>query len=96
MGGIAAALVSASLVAMPCYVMEKATLFRIMKDHQELPAAGGLLGSNVGTVVVFSSKNGETFSIAMIFPNGNACLTAVGSDWSTWTPSYPDPDMKEH
>ena len=49
-------------------------------NHSEVPVSMGL-ASNGGLVQVFSSKEGETWSIVMVMPNGMSCLLAAGEFW---------------
>ena len=49
-------------------------------NYSEAPVSIGL-ASNGGLVQVFSSKEGETWSIVMTMPNGMSCLLAAGESW---------------
>lgn len=58
--------------------------------YSEAPVAMGL-ASNGGIVEVLSSKTGDSWSILITMPNGQACLIAAGEHWEKLNPQAVGP-----
>ena len=58
---------------------------QLVERHSETPVARGL-GSNGGMFEVFSSKDGETWTIIMTTPDGKSYLLGAGEFWATFPP----------
>ncbi len=56
---------------------------QLVERHSETPVARGL-GSNGGMFEVFSSKDGETWTIIMTTPDGKSYLLGAGEFWATF------------
>jgi phage/plasmid primase-like uncharacterized protein len=52
-------------------------------EFQEIRVQQGIVGEGEAMLVIFASPNGETWTAAMVRPDGVACLAAAGSDWVT-------------
>lgn len=52
----------------------------LASNYHEQPAAAGL-ADNGSLLEVFTSKDGETWTVVISMPNGTACLVATGEQW---------------
>ncbi|MBO6784565.1 MAG: hypothetical protein JJ899_15020 [Alphaproteobacteria bacterium] len=50
------------------------------RTYDEEPVAGGL-GANGAVLEVFTSPDGESWTLVMTFPDGRSQVVAVGEDW---------------
>ena len=50
------------------------------QTYDEAPVAGGL-AANGAVIEVFSSPDGESWSLVMTFPDGRSQVVAVGETW---------------
>jgi hypothetical protein len=63
----------------PCGTREE-VLNVLSEKYHEIPIAGGL-ANNGALIQLLTSADGATWTIAMIQPNGFACLLATGENW---------------
>lgn len=80
---VAAALVGVATPARSesAFCAEHRTLSRFLSDrHAETPVGVGL-ANNGGLVQVYTSPEGNTWTIFMTMPDGTACLMAAGENW---------------
>ncbi len=53
----------------------------LLDKYNELPSGSGITAKGKAAVIVFASPGGATWTIAIIGPDGRACLTATGENW---------------
>ncbi|MCU0902429.1 MAG: hypothetical protein MUE83_00960 [Tabrizicola sp.] len=42
-----------------------------------------------GKLLIFAHPDGDTWSVVILLPDGQACLLASGADWTTLNPTPP-------
>src|SRR5688500_11916172 len=84
---VLAALISA-LVTLPAFAQQQKQCpiymdlkTALLKDFNELPSGSGIAGQGKSAVIVFASPAGETWTMAIIGPDGRACIIASGEGW---------------
>lgn len=90
-----AAMILASVVVVAGYVTEaeaqptcvpRPQLVKLLKSaHGELPVSIGL-GANGSVFELFSSGEGNTWTLVMTKPNGYSCLIMSGENWTPIAP----------
>ena len=64
---------------------------KLKNDYAETPFAHGLINSNDMLIEVFASKNGETWTLLLTYPNGESCLITAGKNWRAVAPQLLKP-----
>ena len=64
---------------------------KLKNDYAETPFAHGLTDSNDMLIEVFASKDGETWTLLLTYPNGESCLITTGKNWRTVAPKLLKP-----
>ena len=60
-------------------------------SYAETPIAHGLTNENDWLVELFMSKDGETWTLLLTFPNGESCLVTGGRNWRAVMPKLLKP-----
>jgi hypothetical protein len=55
----------------------------LREDHQEKPAASGDMRN--GRVLVYTARDGSTWTVLVVSPTGRACVAADGRAWREFT-----------
>ena len=59
-------------------------LDRILRDeHRETPAATGAMPA--GRILVYTARDGSTWTVLVVSPSGVACVAADGRAWREFT-----------
>lgn len=80
----------AILFAAPAAAQE-CMIYQDLKKHALqigglVPSGSGVLKDGSGAVIVFASPEGEAWMMAIIGPNGMACILAGGDQWISVVP----------
>ncbi len=83
-------LVVANLVTRPAQaqtvcVAHTDLVSKLSRQFSEQPAALGL-GGDGSVLQLFTSKDGDTWTLVRVLPNGNSCMMAVGESWTQMSP----------
>lgn len=66
----------------------KATL----KEHNhEAPVAAGIGQKGAAAVTLFTSPNGETWTLAVVDQTGKSCVIGTGQGWTNFAPLKGEP-----
>jgi hypothetical protein len=91
---VAAAATLLGLSAFPVFAQQPPMCFpppdliaMLEKEHGEQPVGAGVVGSGQSMFVLFTSRNGETWTMAAYTARG-LCIIADGKDWEA-TPFKP-------
>lgn len=55
----------------------------LREDHQESPAASGDMRN--GRVLIYTARDGSTWTVLVVSPTGRACVAADGRAWREFT-----------
>ncbi len=61
---------------------------RLAEGYREYPTGVGL-EANGRLMELFTSSNGETWTLMIVSANGTACVIAVGENWNILQPVVP-------
>lgn len=73
-----------------CDVAER--VFALLQDRY----GEGRVGegaANGGRLLIFAHPEGDTWSVVVLLPNGQACLMASGADWEIVAPNPPGKEI---
>lgn len=65
----------------------------VAQNFGEAPAGSGIVETGKAVIMIFASPKGDTWTAAILGPDGNACVIAHGSDWEPVIP--PEFSMKD-
>lgn len=73
-----------------CDVAER--VFALLQDRYGEGRIGeGAAGG--GRLLIFAHPDGDTWSVVVLLPNGQACLMASGADWEIAEPTKPGTEI---
>ena len=70
---------SAAVAQVPCGQRDKIVKLLAVKYHEE-PVASGI-SSKGALIEVFSTEDGDTWTILLTAPRGNSCIVDTGQAW---------------
>ncbi len=63
----------------------------LKRDYAETPVGHGLTNANDRLIELFASKDGETWTLLLTYPNGQSCAFIAGHDWRAAVPKLLKP-----
>ncbi len=64
---------------------------KLKEDYAEAPVAYGLTNANDRLIELFTSKDGETWTLIINYPNGPSCMITAGHSWRKTMPKLLKP-----
>ncbi len=64
---------------------------KLKKGYAEAPVAHGLTNANDRLVELFTSKDGETWTLIITYPGGQSCFITAGHNWRKTMPKLLKP-----
>lgn len=58
-------------------------LSKLSSRYSEVPVAMGIANNGTGLVEMLMSRGGESWTIILTMPNGDACVIAAGESWQS-------------
>ena len=64
---------------------------KLADDYSETPVAHGLTNANDRLIELFASKDGETWTLIITYPDGQSCFITAGHNWRMTMPKLLKP-----
>ena len=84
-------MLASPVFAEPLCEARSAAVKYLADKYGETPVGQGLTNPNSLLVELFASKNGETWTLLVSYPNGTSCVIAAGKDWRKTMPKLLKP-----